>query len=390
MNRTTVLKIVLPFLVLLVGGAILAVLILSRQAPVKEIQEFAGVLVETVTVQHREHTVTVAATGTVQARQQSEIVAQVSGRVIMLADEFIAGGMFKKGDTLFQLEDIDYQLAIQRAEADLAAAELELAMVKGRARVARDEWQRLQVGRGDPNPLVLYEPQLRNAEGRVTAASAALKQAGINLQRTEVRAPFNCLVLSEGIDLGQYVRGGATVGTLLGTDTAEIVVPLPLDALPWLNIPRGGKGTAATVRFTAGAIHYDWPGTLVRTLGEVDPLGRMARVVVAVNDPYLLQQPATDERPPLAVGSFVDLELQGKLLPAVSILARRALRDADTVWVVDAGSLLRIRQVQVLRRERESVLIGEGLQDGEQVIVTALAGAADGLKVRVREEEVGP
>ena len=390
MNRTTVLKIVLPFLVLLVGGAILAVLILSRQAPVKEIQEFAGVLVETVTVQHREHTVTVAATGTVQARQQSEIVAQVSGRVIMLADEFIAGGMFKKGDTLFQLEDIDYQLAIQRAEADLAAAELELAMVKGRARVARDEWQRLQVGRGDPNPLVLYEPQLRNAEGRVTAASAALKQAGINLQRTEVRAPFNCLVLSEGIDLGQYVRGGATVGTLLGTDTAEIVVPLPLDALPWLNIPRGGKGTAATVRFTAGAIHYDWPGTLVRTLGEVDPLGRMARVVVAVNDPYLLQQPATDERPPLAVGSFVDLELQGKILPAVSILARRALRDADTVWVVDAGSLLRIRQVQVLRRERESVLIGEGLQDGERVIVTALAGAADGLKVRVREEEVGP
>ncbi|OEU76597.1 MAG: hypothetical protein BA869_12025 [Desulfuromonadales bacterium C00003107] len=390
MNRTTVLKIVLPFLVLLVGGAILAVLILSRQAPVKEIQEFAGVLVETVTVQHREHTVTVAATGTVQARQQSEIVAQVSGRVIMLADEFIAGGMFKKGDTLFQLEDIDYQLAIQRAEADLAAAELELAMVKGRARVARDEWQRLQVGRGDPNPLVLYEPQLRNAEGRVTAASAALKQAGINLQRTEVRAPFNCLVLSEGIDLGQYVRGGATVGTLLGTDTAEIVVPLPLDALPWLNIPRGGKGTAATVRFTAGAIHYDWPGTLVRTLGEVDPLGRMARVVVAVNDPYLLQQPATDERPPLAVGSFVDLELQGKILPAVSILARRALRDADTVWVVDAGSLLRIRPVQVLRRERESVLIGEGLQDGERVIVTALAGAADGLKVRVREEEVGP
>ena len=391
MSRTTVLKIVLPFLVLGVGVAILMVLFARRQAPVKEVQEFDGVLVETVTVQRGDHIVTVAATGIVQARQKTEIVAQVSGQVTLLADEFIAGGMFKKGETLFRLEDVDYRLAVEGAEANLAAAELELAMVKGRARVARDEWQRLQVGQGDPNPLVLYEPQLKNAEGRVTAANAALKQAGINLQRTEVRAPFNCLVLSEGIDLGQYVRAGATVGTLLGTDTAEIVVPLPLDALPWLTIPRGGgKGTAATVRFAAGAIHYDWPGTLVRTLGEVDPLGRMARVVVAVDDPYLLQQPTTDERPPLAVGSFVDLELQGKLLPAVSILARRALRDADTVWVVDAGSLLRIRQVQVLRRERESVLIGEGLQDGERVIVTALAGAADGLKVRVRQEEVGP
>ena len=391
MSRTTVLKIVLPFLVLGVGVAIFMVFVFSRQAPVKEVQEFAGVLVETVTVQRDDHLVTVAATGTVQSRQKTEIVAQVSGQVTLLADDFIAGGMFKEGETLFQLEDIDYQLAVQRAEADLAAAELELAMVKGRARVARDEWQRLQVGQGEPNPLVLYEPQLKNAEGRVIAANAALKQAGINLQRTEVRAPFNCLVLSEGIDLGQYVRGGATVGTLLGTDTAEIVVPLPLDALPWLTIPRGGgQGAAATVRFTAGALSYYWLGKVVRALGEVDPLGRMARVVVAVDDPYLLQRPATDERPPLAVGSFVDLELQGKRLPSVSVLPRRALRDDNTVWVADSGSLLRIRTVQVLRRERESVIIGGGLQDGERVIVTALAGAADGLKVRVRGEEAGP
>jgi RND family efflux transporter MFP subunit len=391
MSRTTVLKIVLPFLVLGVGVAILMALFASRQAPVKEVQEFAGALVETVTVQRGDHIVTVAATGTVQARQQAEIVAQVSGQVTLLAGEFIAGGMFEKGETLFRLEDVDYRLAVERAEADLAAAELELAMVKGRARVARDEWQRLQVGQGDPNPLVLYEPQLKNAEGRVTAAKAALKQAGINLQRTEVRAPFNSLVLSEGIDLGQYVRAGATVGTLLGTDTAEIVVPLPLSALPWLTIPRGGgRGAAATVSFAAGALNYNWPGEVVRTLGEVDPLGRMARVVVAVDDPYLLQRPATDDRPPLAVGSFVDLKLQGKHLSAVSVLPRRALRDDNTVWVADSDSLLRIRPVQVLRRERESVIIGDGLQDGERVIVTALAGAADGLKVRVRGEAVGP
>ncbi len=391
MSRTTVLKIVLPFLVLLVGVAILVVLIASRRPPVREVREFAGALVETVTVQRRDHTVTVAATGTVQARQQAEIVAQVSGKVTWLAGEFIAGGLFEKGETLFRLEDVDYRLVVERAEADLAAAELERAMVRGQSRVARDEWQRLQVGQGDPNPLVLYEPQLKNAEGRVTAAKAALRQAGIDLQRTEVRASFNCLVRSEGIDLGQYVRAGVTVGTLLGTDRAEIVVPLPLDALPWLDIPRGGgRGASATVRFAAGALNYDWPGQVVRTLGEVDPLGRMVRVVVAVDDPYLLQRPAGDERPPLAVGSFVELELQGKRLPAVSVLPRRALRDGDTVWLADSDSLLRIRSVQVLRRERESVVIGDGLQDGERVIVTALAGAADGLKVRVRGEEAGP
>ena len=189
---------------------------------------------------------------------------------------------------------------------------------------------------------------------------------------------------------GQYVRAGIAVGTLLGTDTAEIVVPLPVAALPWIDLPRsGGRGAAAKVHFAAGDRSYVWPGRLVRSLGEVDPLGRMARLVVAVADPYLMRRQPDDDRPALAVGSFVDLELQGKLLPAVSVIPRRALRDGDTVWLVDQDSLLQIRPVQVLRRERESVVIGDGLQDGDRVIVTALAGAADGLKVRVRGEEAG-
>jgi multidrug resistance efflux pump len=127
----------------------------------------------------------VSATGTVQARQQAELVAQVSGRVTWLADQFVAGGLFKQGAALFRLEDVDYRLAVERAGADLAAAELALATVRSQARVAREEWQRLQVGAGEkPNPLVLYEPQLKNAEARVAAAGAALRQAEIDLQRT--------------------------------------------------------------------------------------------------------------------------------------------------------------------------------------------------------------
>jgi multidrug efflux pump subunit AcrA (membrane-fusion protein) len=202
-----------------------------------------------------------------------------------------------------------------------------------------------------------------------------------------VRAPFNALVRSETIDLGQYLRSGSSVGTLLGTDTVEIVVPLPLEALSWVTVPRqGGRGSAAEIRLPVGERNYSWPGRVVRTLGEVDPLGRMVRVVVAVDDPYLLGGRISDSRPPLAVGSFVEVALQGRRLPSAAIIPRRALREEDTVWLADDDSLLRIRSVQVLRREQETVIIGDGLQDGERVIVSSLSGAADGLKVRVRQE----
>ncbi len=392
MSRTTLLKIFLPLLVLLLGAAVMAVLITSRRSPVKETHEFAGVLVETVPVARQDYQMTVVATGTAQARQQADLVAQVSGKVIWLAEEFIAGGLFEKGEILFRLEDVDYRLAVERAAADLAAAELELATVRSQARVAREEWGRLQAGQGkEPNPLVLYHPQMKNAEARVAAAKALLSQAKIDLQRTAFRAPFNGLVRSENIDLGQFVRSGTTIGTLLGTDDVEIVAPLPLDDLEWIEIPRkDGNGSAVNVRLAVGERSYSWPGRVVRTLGEVDPLGRMTRVVVAVKDPYLQRAEFADGRPPLAVGSFVELQLLGRRLADVALIPRRALRDGNTVWLADETMQLRIRPVQVLRRQADRVVIGEDLKDGEQVVVSTLSGAADGLKLRVRGEDNKP
>jgi len=391
MSKAGYLKIILPIVVLLIGMAGAGLMMKSRRPPEKAQREFAGVLVETVAVKREQHQVTVAATGTVQARRRAMLAPQVSGRVTAIADEFIAGGFFREGETLFELEKVDYRLAVEQAEADLAKADLDLALERGRARVAKDEWQRLQAGNGAPNPLVVYEPQLKNAEARVGAARATLAQARINLERTMVKAPFNCLLLDEDIDLGQYVRAGNTVATVIGTDLVEIVVPLPLAELSWLDIPRDGKGgAAATVQFAAGDQTFSWPGRLVRALGEVDPRGRMARVVIDVDDPYLLQQQSADERPPLAVGMFVDVLLQGQRMEQVAVVPRRALRDGDTVWLADRDGRLRIRAVEVLRREKDSVLIGDGLQDGERLIVSAVAGAADGLKVRLHVEEAAP
>lgn len=379
-------RIIVPVSIILGGVVVMLILVLFRPAPQKEVRQNPGALVEVLSVAIEDHKVQVIGTGTVHARQETNITPQVSGTIIHIAPNFIAGGLFAKGDLLFKIEDVDYKLAVDRARSAIAQAELELAREESDARVARQEWERLSNnGSEEPNPLVLHEPQLKNARANVASAKAALKQAELDLGRTRIFAPFNCRVRSEEIDIGQYVQSGKSVATLAGTDHAEIVVPLPLEELQWLRIPRQGKknnGSPATVRIDAGNQSYTWKGKVVRSLGEVDVRGRMARIVVSVADPYHLTNNRSNGEPDLEVGMFVDVMIHGEILHNVFSIPRSALREKETVWIVDGENKLRIRPVSVVRKERDVIVIGEGLKEGERLVLTSLSGAADGMKLR--------
>ena len=99
---------------------------------------------------------------------------------------------------------------------------------------------------------------------------------------------------------------------------------------------------------------------------------------------YAIRSYYAQPAPPfLDVGQYVDVQFAGPVLEGVVALPRSALRENDTVWVVDEALQLRIRPVEVLRLERDVVLIRSGLQDGEQVVLTQISGAADGQKLRV-------
>jgi RND family efflux transporter MFP subunit len=387
-------RIVLPLVILLGGIAVMALLIHLRQAPPRQPARNPGVLVEVMTVRQQDYRVRVAGTGTVQPRREASITPQVSGKVAWLDPRFIAGGFFAAGERMFRIEAIDYRLAVEQAVAERARAELDLVTVQSQARIARQEWQRLNPGGNEqPNPLVVYEPQLKNARATLAAAEAAISKARLNLERTVLRAPFNCLVRTEQVDMGQYLTAGATVGQVFGTDRAEIVVPLPLEELAWLQVPRfegTQQGSPARVSIEAAGRQYLWPGRVVRALGEVDERGRMARLVVAVQDPFYLKKPAPDERPPLSPGLFVDVRIEGRTLERVLAVPREAVHEGDVVWLADADDRLHIRRVTVARREREQVLVSSGIGDGDRLVLTLLSGVAEGLRLRTAPEEARP
>jgi len=375
------LKIFLPLFIILLGVIGLRVMITSRQAPQKAARENPGALVKVMTVRSEDRRVKVVGTGTVQPSREVAVTPQVSGKVVRISPSLVTGGFFSQGDILFEIEQSDYLLAVERAGAALAKAEVDLATVQGQAEVARQEWERLSLGGPPPSPLVLYEPQMKNAAAAVTAARAVLEQARLDLERTRLYAPFNCRVRSEQVEVGQYVRAGTSVAVVAGTDLAEVVVPLPPEELRWLTVGKSG----GTVSFADGNDVDVYRGRLVRSYGEADAKSRLIPVVVVVDDPYALKGDGTGRRS-LDVGSFVTVTLEGRLLSGVTVIPREALRTGDTVWIVDEEDRLRIRTVEVLRRERDEILLAEGLSPGERIVLTTISGSADGMKLRPKEE----
>ncbi len=381
-------KIILPILILIIGFVGFNILTRHKQSPHRQIPQQQGVLVDIIKLEAGDHQTLVHASGTVQVTEEISLVPEVSGKVIWISPRLVSGGLFKTGETLLKIDPSNYQLAIEKAYAEIAQVQVALATERERAKVALSEWQRIDIAdKGEPGPLVTREIQMQQQQANLAAARANLKQAQLNLQRTELKAPFNGRISQKQVGLGQYLRAGTSIGKLAATDRVEINVPLPYSELQWLKIPPAGsqqRGSTADI-FLPGENQPRWHGTIVRSLGEIDPATRMETIVVAVDKPLLTS--AETGNTALSAGLFVTLQLKGKVLSQVITIPRRALRNNQQVWIADSDNKLEIRRVTVARREKDDVLVSRGLSPGEQVITTTLSAAADGMLLRpVRQE----
>ena len=341
--------------------------------------------VRVVEVELTEVTLTVKSQGTVEPRTQSQLVPEVSGRIIDVSPSFVAGGFFEAGDVLFKTDPHDYEQALVQRNAEGESARLHIAQEEAEAEVAQWGWDR--VGTGQARSLTLREPQIASAKAELAAAKANLETAQRNLERTEVRAPFSGRVRQKNVDVGQFVTVGAPVARIYAVDAAEVRLPLPNEDLAYLDLPLNYRGESGRIRGPAvtlraefaGRIH-EWQGRIVRTEGEIDPQTRMVHVVAEVQNPYGRGPDPT--RPPLAAGMFVEAEIVGRTVEHVAIVPRAALRGPSQVLVVDVNRRLRFRDVEVLRATTNELFILGGLETGDRVNVSPVEAVSEGMEVR--------
>jgi RND family efflux transporter MFP subunit len=367
---------------IIIGGFGLAAVIIATGPELKQLPPPSNApLVRTWQAQPRTVQLSSFTHGEVAPRTESELVPEVSGRVIEMSDSLVSGGFFTMGDMLLKVDPLDYEVALEQSRAALASTESELVNASKAYQRQLDlaEKQSTSESQRDDalNRMQLAQANLREARARVSRAER-------DLARTSIEAPFDGRVRSEQVDVGQFVTRGAPIASLYSTDIAEVRLPLPDEELAFLQLPLNGATIAGTsaprailrARFAGG--DHQWESTIVRTEGELDPQTRMINVIAQVEAPYETH----GERPPLAVGLFVEAEILGRKIDNVYVIPRSALQANDQVYVVGEENRLEFRDVGILRVLGEEVYLTTGLAPGETVCLTTLSNAVQGMEVQ--------
>ncbi len=386
----------LPSAIMLFGISVCALLIFTKGAPPQSERERLAPLHRIQRVQAETILLTVTTNGTVAPRTQSDLVPEVSGTVTWLSPSLVSGGFFEEGEVLLQIDPQDYEAALERARANLARSESE------RNHSSKELKRHQRLAKQNVSSATQLDNALnRNkiAEAELRASQADLARAERDLARTAIKAPFTGRVREEMLGVGQYVDRSKVIARLYSVDYAEIRLPIPDDQLAFLDLPlRDGiipEDQQGDVHLTAlfGGKTHSWWGRVVRTEGEIDPKTRMVHVIAQVEDPYgrkILDEVGATRRPPLAVGLFVTADISGLQVADVFVLPRAALRDRKRVIIVDPENRLRLREVEVLRTQYDSVIIQSGLQSGDRVIVSDLDIVVEGMKIRVMPDAAQP
>ncbi len=324
--------------------------------------------------------------GTVAPRTESELVAEVPGKVLRIGRGLEPGAFFRAGELLAELDPRDLELAAKRARAALTRARAEEEFAA--ANLAR---QQALLERGIASDAVIDETRraARIATARRREAEVDLERAERDLARTKVFTPFDGRTRSRSIDVGRYVTLGTPLARVYAVDYAEVRLPVPDAEIAYLDLPLGQEladaaAPAVELRAAFAGREHTWSGQIVRTEAEIDPRTRMVTVIARVPEPYAPGEGGV--RPPLAAGLFVEAEIEGRRAEGVVRVPRSAVADGE-LWVVDAEDRLRRRRVEVLRFERDTALVASGLAGGERVSLLDPRRAREGQPVRPVERE---
>ena len=421
------------------GAAVVGYAVTNREGPQRVTPEERAIPVRVVPAPAVDVVPRALGYGNVTPGRVWEAVGEVSGTVVYRHPELEKGAILPAGTELLRIDATDYRLAVAQSEANIRSTEAQLAVLDVRAlnteRSLAIEERSLGLGRKElerkrqlvrngtvsqatvdqeERAVLAGEQTLQNlrnamnllpAERAVLEATrdqlkARLETARRDLRRTTIVAPFHCRIAEVNVEEAQFATQGKVLVVADSLDVAEVTAQVPIGHLltlfpPDLELPlevdavmqrlREEAGLDAVVRLRTGRGDTEWPARFSRISDTVDRRTRTVGVIVAVDDPY--RQAGSGQRPPLVKNMYVEVEVRGRPLPGAVVIPRGALHDSG-VRIVAPDGRLRIREVEVDFAQTNFVVVDSGLEAGEQVVISDLPFAVEGMLVApVADEE---
>ena len=348
------------------------------------------VRVEVIKAELSNYPIVVNANGTVEAETRGNLVAQIRGEIVAVSDNFRAGGSFRKGDLLIQLDQRDYQAELSGALAQLSQAQAAYQQEQATSKQAKQDWQRL--GNTSPAPaLVLRKPQLTAAKAQYDSAKAAHDTAKLNLSRTAITAPYDGRIIERRAVLGQYVSIGSPIAEVFATDGVEVRLPISQEEFSQLGLDsfnnRSQKGASQPLPFkvsitsTVGNQAYQWDATITSTDSTFDINTRQIDIIAEVKDPF----GKTSGQPALKIGQFVSARIEGRTIDNVFVIPNKSIREGSYVYAVRDDKLSK-QSITILWQDDQNALVSGGIEVDELVVTTSLNSTLAGASAKLAND----
>tara|TARA_Y100001968_G_scaffold22030_1_gene17425 strand:+ start:854 stop:1996 length:1143 start_codon:yes stop_codon:yes gene_type:complete len=369
-----------PLFILLGAFALSYLLWLLGQVQPEPVEEAPApdVIVEILTP--KDFQVQISSNGTTTPLTQTVLTAEVGGEVIYRSKKFSEGSSVVEGEILAKIDDTDLQLQYKNALLQLANAEVQYSLQLAEAEVAKKAWEK--IGDGVPSDLTLKKPQIKQAEALLEVAKAQVSSAEKKLNKTEIVAPYNGRIQNVNIDLGTTIIPGQPVGAIYTSSEIEVTLAVKDNDLQFLSIPMDGrkldpseKALVKIKSFYKGK-NQTWIGRLERVDGVIDPITRMINLIAVFKNDFI-----ETDKPNLPIGLFVEAKIDGIILKDVFLIPINSISEDNEVYIVNKDNELVSRQLSIMKKYSEFVIVKDGLKSGESIVTSKLSTASNGIKV---------
>ncbi|MDG1900461.1 MAG: efflux RND transporter periplasmic adaptor subunit [Candidatus Marinimicrobia bacterium] len=372
-----------PLIIIGISTVIAAVLYMLGQISPDAIQEKDPMDVNVQILTPIDYQIKIKSTGTTTPITQTVLTSEVGGEVIYRSKKFSEGSSVISGEILAKIDDTDLQLQYKNALLQLASAEVQFAVQQAEAEIAQEAWD--QVGEGIPQELTTKKPQLKQAKAALEVAKAQVQSAEKKLNKTEITAPYTGRIQNINIDLGSTIIPGQPVGSMYTSNEIEVTLSVKDSDLQFLDIPMDGRKlnsdqkSIVIIKSLYKGEMQEWAGNLERVDGVIDPMTRMIKLIANFKNNFI-----EETKPILPIGLFVEAEINGKQLENIFMIPNSALTPNDELLFLNQDDALEIRKVSVLTKMKNHILVKEGMEAGERVVISKLSIATNGMLVNPR------
>jgi len=369
-----------PLFILLGAFAISYLLWLLGQVQPDPVEEAPApdVIVEILTP--KDFQIQISSNGTTMPLTQTVLTAEVGGEVIYRSKKFSEGSSVIEGEILAKIDDTDLQLQYKNALLQLANAEVQHSLQLAEAEIAKEAWEK--IGDGVASDLTLKKPQIKQAEALLEVAKAQVSSAKNKLNKTEIVAPYAGRIQSVNIDLGTTIIPGQPVGALYNSSEIEVTLAVKDNDLQFLSIPMDGRKldpseqALVEIRSFYKGKNQTWIGRLERVDGVIDPVTRMINLIAVFKNDFI-----ETDKPNLPIGLFVEALIDGINLKNIFSIPVNAISENNEVYIVNNDNELESRQLSILKKYSDFVIVKDGLKAGERIVISKLSTASNGIKV---------